>query len=149
MSNVRITSRETSQAIFRKLVFNFDSDLWNEYDVAKLRMIELQTLAMLVGAPKSGRKDDVVVRVLAVRCVREKLSKFGNDAAEVLPHFRKEALKHMARECGLWRSGNKLQLAAVLLTWRNRVRAEGEKLLGELIATSRSAATQQQLAIAA
>jgi len=54
-----MSDRDSSQRLFSKLVFNSDSEFWNEFDLPKLRILELHTLAQLIGAPYSGRKDTV------------------------------------------------------------------------------------------
>jgi hypothetical protein len=143
-----MSDQDVSLKLFTKLVFDAQSELWNEFDLPRLRAVELQTLAQLVGAPKSGSKEKVSIRILAIRQVRLKLQPFADDVQAVAAAFRKEALKHMAREAGLWRSGNKTQLAAVLLSWRQRARAEGQKLLDQLCAASRQRPRQLDLGIA-
>lgn len=141
----------TSEELFSRLVYLADSDLWNEFELQRLSQVQLRTLAMLWGAPKSGTKELVIIRILAVRQVRLKLGPFKEDTeASITPivsAFRKEQLKHMARECGLWRSGNKAQLAAVLLSWRARARARGEDLLRQMLSAGRSQPRQMLLAL--
>lgn len=131
-------------SLFSKLVYNFDAEEWNEYDLPKLSLREIQVLCRLLGSPKSGSKEKVIARLLAVRQVRLKLSRFQDDPHAIVPEFRKEALKHMAREAGLWRSGNKIQLATVLLNWRNKCRHDGQKFFEDI--SAELAKRPQQLA---
>jgi hypothetical protein len=124
-------------SLFSKVVNDIDAEEWNEYDLPKLTLREIQCLCMLLCSPKSGTKEKVVTRLLAVRQVRIKLAPFAasrEGMEAVVLSFRKEALQWMAKEAGLWRSGNKLQLANVLINWRERCRAEGQKFLQEALA---------------
>jgi hypothetical protein len=119
-------------SLFLDLLHDPAHEGWNEYDLPTLKLSEIQFLCRCLGAPKSGTKMNVVVRLLAVRHVRTNLSKYAEaDLDGVVADFDKVALKWMAKEAGLWRSGNKRQLAAVLLMWRNRARVEGQKYLDE------------------
>jgi hypothetical protein len=52
--------------------------------------------------------------------------------------YRRESLRDMCKEAGVWRSGNKRQLAAVLLSWRNRCRRDGQKFFAELQALGKA-----------
>ncbi|MEI6494385.1 MAG: hypothetical protein WCO94_17700, partial [Verrucomicrobiota bacterium] len=95
-------------------------------------MKEIQFLCQALGAPKSGTKEKISVRLLAVRQVRMKISKYPateEGIAALIADFQKEPLKWMAKEAGQWRSGNKKQLGVVLLTWREKVRTSGRKFL--------------------
>ena len=134
--------------LFQTLAFDVKSQLWNDYELPKLTMVELRTLAMLFGCPKSGNKEWLVSRLLAVRIVRMELAKFGSDYAAVealAAELRKERLKWMAEQAGTWRSGNKLQLATCLMNWRNRCRVEGQKIMDELLAARAENPKQMKL----
>lgn len=131
--------------LFAHLVFHADSELWDEYELPRLSLVQLRTLARLWGAPHSGTKEKVVVRILAVRAVRVRLAPFADDLEALASAFRKEALKHMAREAGLWRSGNKRQLAIALINWRARARQNGQQLLDRILELSRAQPRQLNL----
>jgi hypothetical protein len=121
-------------SLFNDLVHDYDHEGWNEWDVPKLQLKEIQFLCKCLGAPKSGTKEKISVRLLAVRQVRLKISKYPSTdegACALAAEFNKESLKWMAKEAGQWRSGNKKQLAIVLLNWRTRVRQEGQKFLDQ------------------
>lgn len=103
--------REASD-LLRKLVFDFGAPEWNEYDLPRLRGWELEILARLLAAPKTGPKEKVVVRILCTRTIRQKLSRYPCDETGIvgmLADFQKEALKWMAKQMCVWRSGNKRQ----------------------------------------
>ena len=42
----------TTKALFSELVYDFHSERWNEFELSKLSMRELQALAKLLGCPK-------------------------------------------------------------------------------------------------
>ncbi len=121
-------------SLFNDLLHDFDHEGWNEWDVPKLKLAEIQFLCRALGAPKSGTKEKISIRLLAVRQVRMKISKYpatDEGVYALVADYPKEALKWMAKEAGLWRSGNKKQLAIVLLNWRIKVRADGQKFVDQ------------------
>jgi hypothetical protein len=59
--------------------------------------------------------------------------------------IRRESLRDMFREAGIWRSGNKRALAAGLLNWRDRCRAHGKAFLTEMHSLSKSRPQQLTL----
>ena len=65
--------------LFRELVHDFTSEHWNEDALAKLSGAELEALARLLACPSSGVKASVIVRLLAHRHLRLKLSRFTDD----------------------------------------------------------------------
>lgn len=127
--------------LFTELVYDFNSDHWNEYDLPKLSQRELEALARLLGCPHSGTKERLVVRLLAQRKLRFKLSRFNDNPKDLATAYQRASLRDMCREAGIWRSGTKIQMAAGLLTWRLRCRSKGQAFLKELQAAGR----QQQL----
>jgi len=133
-------------SLFNELLCSSDHEGWNEWDIPKLKLKEIQFLCQALGAPKSGTKEKISIRLLAVRQVRLKISKYpatDDGVYALVADYPKEALKWMAKEAGLWRSGNKKQLAVVLLNWRTRVRVEGQKFLDQAFAAA--AKTPRQL----
>ena len=44
-----------STALFTQLVYDFNATGWNDYDLPKLSLRELEALARLLGCPHSGR----------------------------------------------------------------------------------------------
>ncbi|HSI11758.1 MAG TPA: hypothetical protein VK961_06920 [Chthoniobacter sp.] len=136
--------REASD-LFIKLVFNFDAEEWNEFELAKLRTWELSILSQLLGGPKSLERTEFVTRILCTREVRFKIARYASDRAaaeQLAADHRKEALKWMAKQMKLWRSGSKIQLAITLIQWRDRCRMEGQKRLEELRAVNPTEPTQ-------
>jgi len=63
----------TTKALFSELVYDFQSEHWNEVELPKLSLRELQTLAKLLGSPSYGTKETLIVRLLAQRELRFKL----------------------------------------------------------------------------
>jgi hypothetical protein len=98
----------------------------------KLSSRELQALAKLLGCASYGIKETLIVRLLAQRELRFKLARFTDNPEELAISYRRESLRDMCREAGIWRSGNKRALSAGLLNWRNRCRARGQAFLAEM-----------------
>ena len=91
----------------------------------KLSLRELQALAKLLGCPSYGTKEMLVIRLLAQRELRFKLARFTDNPDELASSYRRESLRDMCREAGIWRSGNKRALSAGLLNWRNDAAHKG------------------------
>ena len=62
----------TTKALFSELVYDFQSERWNGFELPKLSFRELQALAKLLGCPSYGAKETLVVRCLAHRELRFK-----------------------------------------------------------------------------
>jgi hypothetical protein len=122
----------TTKALFSELVYDFQSERWNEFELPKLTLRELQTLAKLLGSPSYGTKETLIVRLLAQRELRFKLARFTDNPEELAISYKRESLRDMCREAGIWRSGNKRALSAGLLNWRDRCRAPGQAFLAEI-----------------
>ena len=58
------------KALFFELMYDFQSERWNEFELVKLSLRELLALAKLLGCPSSGSKETVIVRLLAQRELR-------------------------------------------------------------------------------
>ena len=102
----------TTKALFSELVYDFQSERWNEFELPKLSLRELQTLAKLLGCPSYGIKETLIVRLLAQRELRFKVARFTDNPDELAISYRRESLRDMCREAGIWRSGNKRALGA-------------------------------------
>jgi hypothetical protein len=118
--------------LFQELLRDANSERWNEHYLATLSGRELHALTKLFACPSSGVKQAVIVRLLAHRQLRFKLARFSDDPLSLADAYRRESLRDMCKEAGVWQSGNKRQLAAGLLTWRNRCRSQGQKFLAEM-----------------
>jgi hypothetical protein len=127
----------TIKALFSELVYDFQSERWNAFELPKLSLRELQALAKLLGCSTCGTKETLVVRLLAQRELRFKLAHFTDNPDELASSYRRESLRDMCREAGIWRSGNKRALSAGLLNWRDRSRARGQAFLAEMRAFSK------------
>jgi hypothetical protein len=121
-----------TKALFSELAYDFQSERWNEFELPKLSLRELQALAKLLGCPSYGTKETLVVRLLAQRELRFKLARFRDNPDQLGSSYRRESLRDMCREAGIWRSGNKRALSAGLLNWRDRFRARGQAFLAEM-----------------
>ena len=97
-----------------------------------LSLRELQTLAKLLGCASYGTKEALIVRLLAQRELRFKLARFKDNPDELASSYRRESLREMCGEAGIWRSANKRALSAGLLNWRDQCRARGQAFLAEM-----------------
>src|ERR1700722_15872848 len=66
------------------------------------------------------------------RELRLKLARFTDNLEELAISCKRESLRDMCREAGIWRSGNKRALSAGPLNWRDRCRARGQAVLAEM-----------------
>jgi len=114
----------TTKALFYELMYDFQSERWNEFELTKLSLRELWS--QLLGCPSCGSKETVIVRLLAQRELRLKLSCFTDNPEELAISYKRESLRAMCREAGIWRSDNKRALSAGLLNWRDRCRVRGQ-----------------------
>jgi hypothetical protein len=89
----------TTKALFSELVYDFRSERWNEVELTKLSLRELQNLAKLLGCPSYGIKETLVVRLLAQRQLRFKLARVADNPDELANSYLREALRDMCREC--------------------------------------------------
>ena len=58
---------KTTTAMFFELMYDFQSERWNEFELPKLSLRELLALAKLLGSTSCGSKETVIVRLLAQR----------------------------------------------------------------------------------
>jgi hypothetical protein len=123
---------KTTKALFFELMYDFQSERWNEFELPKLSLRELLALAKLLGCPSCGSKETVIVRLLAQRELRLKLAVLQTIPRSWQIPVRRESLRDICREAGIWRSGNKRALSAGLLNWRDRCRARGQAFLAEM-----------------
>ena len=61
---------KTTKTLFFELMYDFQSERWNEFELPKLSFRELLALAKLLGCPSCGSKETVIVRLLAQRELR-------------------------------------------------------------------------------
>jgi hypothetical protein len=122
---------KTTKALFFELMYDFQSERWNEFELP-ISLRELLALAKLLGCPSCGNKEAVIVRLLAHRELRLKPTRFADNPEELANSYQRESLHDMCREAGIWRSGNKRALSAGLLNWRDRCRARGQAFLPEM-----------------
>ena len=105
----------TTKALFSELVYDFHSERWNEFELSKLSMRELQALAKLLGCPSYGTKEALIVRLLAQRELRFKLARFTDNPEELAISYRRESLRDMCREAGEQQGRARARAGAV---WR-------------------------------
>jgi len=129
-------------ALCHNLYHDFQHQGWNEDDLETLPRKELRFLCRIMGVPDYGTKAVIIVRLLSLRIVRMELSGFQCDGFAsdtsgavllVASTFKRERLRWMCEQANLWKSGNKVQLASVLLSWRNKCRLSGQKFLAECL----------------
>ena len=93
----------TPKSLFSELLYDSHSERWNGFELQKLSLGELRALGKLLGCPCYGTKETLVVRLLAQRALRLKLAPFTDNSAELAASMRRESLREMCREAGIWR----------------------------------------------
>src|ERR1700722_14411081 len=86
-----------AKALFFELLHDSHSERWNEFELPKLSLGELQALGKLLGCPSYGTKETLVVRRLAQRALRLKLAPFTDNPAELAASMRRESLRDVPR----------------------------------------------------
>ena len=99
---------KNTKALFFELMYDFQSERWNEFELPKLSLRELLALAKLLGWPSCGSKETVIVRLLAQPELRLKLARSTDDPEELAISYKRESRRDMCREA--WLSGNKRAL---------------------------------------
>jgi hypothetical protein len=79
----------------------------------------LQSLAIALGFPKSGTKDQISARIMDLKSLRDEISVL-TEPEHFTERWSKPELKDMAAKAKVWKSGNKRQLAISLMTWAAR-----------------------------
>jgi hypothetical protein len=102
---------KTTKALFSELVYDFQSERWNEFELPKLSLRALLALAKLLGCPSHGSKETVIVRLLAQRERRLKLLALQTTLRswQFPINVNRSAIyaekRVFCREAGIWRSG--------------------------------------------
>jgi hypothetical protein len=86
-----------TKALFSELVYDFRSERWNEVELTKLSLRELQSLAKLLGCASYGIKEKLIVRLLAQRQLRFKLARFADNPDELANSYLRGSLRDMCR----------------------------------------------------
>ena len=115
-----------------------DVGLWNKGILLALSKEELKGMAQLLNISKSGKKEALVLRLLAIKDLRVKLSKV-QAPEELVEAYSSKDLKAMCGMAKIWKRNNKCSAAAGLLNWRNRCRQAGQKLINEIRKTKQEA----------
>jgi hypothetical protein len=99
----------------------------------KLTGRELRSVAMILGVGPSGTKTKLKERILNCWSVRVALAGFTSDDQTqidpIVKTYQRRDLWTFCNRTHNWKSGNKRQLAACLLTWRARCRQKGKEQL--------------------
>ncbi|NEQ29655.1 MAG: hypothetical protein F6K04_01440 [Leptolyngbya sp. SIO4C5] len=115
---------------------------------------ELQALADLLGFPRSGRKAAIADRIMQLISISLVIRHYDPDTSteatsetvnRLAAARSKSVLKQWATTCNLWASGNKYQLASVLIGWRRQCKATGQRNWNAAIADLKSKPRQLSL----
>ena len=82
----------TTKALFFELMYDFQSERWNEFELPKLSLRELLALSRLLGCPSCGRKETIIVRLFAQRELHFKLARFTDNPEELANSYKRESL---------------------------------------------------------
>ena len=119
-------------AVFAALVGAKDNITLNNLN--GLKSIELDVVSTLMGIPRYGTKEKKIARIIDLWDLRHTLTGYEpslEGAQELANLYRRVELHDMARRAKVWRSGNKIGIAVVLLNWRDRCRRKGKGFLTE------------------
>lgn len=104
-----------------------------EYSAARLSPFhakDLEALALLWGVARTGRKDDLINRIIRRKEFRERLA---SHTIESLSCLSRKELAAMAKEAGLFHSAlTKEAIRTALLSWRKAERIRAARQLGEV-----------------
>ncbi len=98
-----------------------------EAELDKLTMEYLKSLAVSMGFPTTGNKETLIAKILDLKKLRDELKGYGEDYQVLVDKYGKPELKAMVARTKGWKSGNKMQLAQVLLNWRDRTMHKGKQ----------------------
>ena len=104
-----------------------------------------------MGAPHSGTKSELIIRLLSLRIVRMELRSYTADfagAQAMAQAFKRERLRWMCEQSNLWKSGNKVALGGVLLKWREDCRRRGQEYLEACMAYTKTSGIQLEIEFA-
>ena len=104
---------KATKALFFELMYDFQSERWNEFKLPKLSLRELLALAKLLGWLLTVARKRSLFASSRQRELRLKLARFTDNPEEVAIYFKRESLRDRCREAGIWRSGNKRALSAM------------------------------------
>jgi hypothetical protein len=85
-----------TKALFSELLYDSHSERWNESELPKLSLGELEALCKLLECPCYGTKEILVVRLRAQRALRLKLAPFTDNPAELAASMHRESLRECA-----------------------------------------------------
>lgn len=133
----------------RSMFDDLSDESWDEDFLWRCQRDWLAHLCRLMGAPVSGKVEQVITRLLAVRAVHQKLQpfNFGQHAA-VAERFNREEIRWMCREARLPRSLNKRTMAWLLLNWRAATKMAGDDFFEHLKAGTLAAWTNPRQRLA-
>lgn len=98
---------------------------WTPATLGGQTVKKLQALCALMNVAKGGTKAKVIARLVAVRQLRQDLSKVEAPEELRLKHSLLE-LRAMAAVSKSYRSGSKIQIATGLINWRDNCRKQGQ-----------------------
>jgi len=116
--------------LFTQLLERADNELWTLENLSRMKSSELRMIARIQQTPKGLPRERLILRLIRTREIRSLIACYATDQigiAEMIVSFNRKQLHAMCKDMKLWRSGTKRQLAACLLSWRDRCRSEGYK----------------------
>src|ERR1700730_10452339 len=102
---------KTTKALFFELMYDFQSERWNEFELPKLSLRVLPHLAKLLGCVPGRSKEAVIVRHLAQRELRLNLARFTDNPEELAISYKRESLREnvpRSRYLAVWKQTRSL-----------------------------------------
>ena len=104
-------------------------------NLSGLKNIELDVISTLIGIPTYGTKTKKIDRIIDLWDLRYTLTGYESSlegAQKLADSYLRVELHDMARRAKIWKSGNKIGLAVVLIKWHDGCRRKGKEFLTEV-----------------
>jgi hypothetical protein len=115
--------------------FKANPATWTAASLDDCSIVELRTLARLLGIPEGTTKADRIERLLETAELRLTLSRFPDGRAgaeQLVATYKGNVLREWCRQVHGWIGPTKMDRAIVLINWRTKCRKDGQAFLAEL-----------------
>ena len=129
-----VAFKKVSASIFNRFIKSHVS-VWNTWDLKLLRSIELQSLCLLLGCPKSGTKQQMIARIKTILHVRLIVTPFAKkenldrweQAKLIAQNFKHKQLKSFCKMVRTFAPSNKVGMGNALINWLFNSIARGQR----------------------
>ncbi len=135
----RIVYANGDNRVFKRFIKSHASN-WNLFDLKLLNKVQLQTISVLLGIPKSGTKQVIINRIKAIVPIRLMVASFmklaGEETAKLQAlssSFLGRELRTFCRTVRTYAPGNKYGMASSLFNWLKGCLRMGQQAYSEMI----------------